>query len=93
VDKKDYFQHTNGYDDFFPLDEMRRRLGPSSVITMREFLEREAYPGHLGPVPPLPMLPEDQAGKVTGARRAESGEWKESVSAVLEPVTLALPRT
>ena len=28
VDPKDFFQHTNGYDDFFPLDEMRKRLGP-----------------------------------------------------------------
>ena len=28
VAPKDFFQHTNGYDDFFPLDEMRKRLGP-----------------------------------------------------------------
>jgi len=54
VDKKDYFQHTNGYDDFFPLDEMRERLGPDSVISMKEFLEAEAYPGHLGKKPPVP---------------------------------------
>jgi hypothetical protein len=53
VDKKDYFQHKNGYGDFFPLEEMKRRLGPDSIITMKEFLEREAYPGHLGRTPPV----------------------------------------
>lgn len=41
VASKDYFQHKNGFDDFFPIAEMMRRLGPNACITMEEFLRLE----------------------------------------------------
>jgi hypothetical protein len=70
VSKKDFFKNHNGYADFFPLEEMKLRLGPNTVITMDEFLEREAYSGKLGKIPPPPNTEEviDEATGKTGMR-------------------------
>ena len=46
VQASEYFKHSNSFSDFFPLEELRRRI-PGSLITMNEFLERECYSGHL----------------------------------------------
>lgn len=58
VEKKDFFKNHNGYADFFPLEEMKSRLGKEVVISMDEFLERECYNGNMGKLPPKPTTKE-----------------------------------
>ena len=51
VAKKDFFQHSASFEDFFPLESMKSHI-PGSIISMTEFLDRECLTGNLGKKPP-----------------------------------------
>lgn len=53
VAKKDFFQHSASFEDFFPLEHLGKMV-QRSVVSMEEFLARECYTGNLGARPPVP---------------------------------------